>query len=80
MKPIIEYEKAASADPNPISLLTVDADFQKYHTSWMEDKWFPFMGFVLGTGTIWYNHSILSKRPIYSGEFSYFFRHYMLLK
>lgn len=75
MKPIVEYEKAASADPTPLSLLTPKPDFQKYHTTWLEDKWFPFMGFVLGTGSVWYNHSVMKRRPLYSGELSFIFKH-----
>lgn len=69
MQPLVEYEKAASADPTPINLLTPNADFQKYHTSWIEDKWFPFMGFFLGAGSFWYYHSVQNRRPIYASEF-----------
>lgn len=69
MQPLVEYEKAASADPTPIKLLTPSADFKKYHTTWLEDKWFPFMGFVLGTGSFWYYHTVQNRRPIYASEF-----------
>lgn len=71
MKPVVDYERAASADPTPIKLLTPSPDFLKYHTSWLEDKWFPFMGFVLGAGTITYTHT-LSRRPFYSGKLCHF--------
>lgn len=68
MKPIVDYEVAATVDPTPLNLLTPDTDFQKYHTTWLEDKWFPFMGFVLGAGSVWYTYT-LNRRPFYSGEF-----------
>jgi len=70
MKPIVDYEVAASVDPTPINLLTPGPDFSKYHTTWLEDKWFPFMGFVLGAGSVWYTHTI-NRRPFYAGEFCY---------
>ncbi|CAH1738637.1 NADH dehydrogenase [ubiquinone] 1 subunit C2 [Aphis gossypii] len=66
MKPIVDYEVAASVDPTPINLLTPGPDFSKYHTTWLEDKWFPFMGFVLGAGSVWLTHTI-NRRPFYAG-------------
>lgn len=71
MKPIVDYEVAATVDPTPLNLLTPATDFQKYHNTWLEDKWFPFMGFVLGAGSVWYTYT-LNRRPFYSGEFYYY--------
>lgn len=68
MKPIVDYEVATTTDPTPLKLLTPGPDFKKYHTTWLEDKWFPFMGFVLGAGTFWFNDA-LARRPMYAGEF-----------
>jgi hypothetical protein len=68
MKPIVDYKPATSVDPTPINLLTPGPDYEKYHTTWLEDKWFPFMGFVLGAGSVWYTYTI-NRRPFYAGEF-----------
>jgi len=67
MKPFVEYKVAATVDPTPMNLLTPDPDLQKFHTTWLENKWFPFMGFVLGFGSYWYKHA-MDRRPIYSGK------------
>lgn len=68
MKPIVDYEVAASADPTPLKLLTPSPDYEKYHQTWLENKWFPFMGFVLGAGAFWYRDA-MARRPLYAGEF-----------
>ncbi|XP_050542128.1 NADH dehydrogenase [ubiquinone] 1 subunit C2 [Daktulosphaira vitifoliae] len=66
MKPIVDYEVATVTDPTPLKLLTPDADYAKYHNTWLEDKWFPFMGFVMGAGSNLYGN-IMSRRPFYAG-------------
>lgn len=71
MKPIVDYEVAATTDSTPLKLFTPNEDFLKYHTTWLEDKWFPFMGFVLGTGSVWYHH-VQNRIPNYAGEFFHF--------
>lgn len=71
MKPIVDYKVAASVDPTPMNLLTPGPDYEKYHTTWLEDKWFPFMGFVLGAGCFWYSNA-MAGRPFYAGESNYF--------
>lgn len=78
MKPIVDYEVAAAADPTPLKLLTPNADFEKYHQSWLENKWFPFMGFVLGAGPFWYR-DVMASRPLYAGKF-YSFCYFKLVK
>jgi len=70
MKPVVDYVVAASADPTPINLFTPSPNYEKYHTTWLEDKWFPFMGFVLGAGCFWYTNT-LAGRPLHAGESSY---------
>lgn len=64
----MEYEVAASVDPTPMNLMTIGPDYEKYHSSWLNDKWLPFLGFVVGTGSVWY-HDAMARRPLYSGEF-----------
>lgn len=68
MKPIVDYEVAASVDPTPLNLLTPGPDYDKYHSTWLNDKWLPFMGFVIGAGSFWYQ-DVMARKPGYSGKF-----------
>jgi hypothetical protein len=68
MKPIVEYEVATTVDPTPLNLLTNGPDYEKYHTTWLNDKWLPFLGFFVGSGAVWYQ-DVMARKPIYAGKF-----------
>lgn len=66
MKPIVDYEVAGTCDPTPLKLLTSDPEYEKYHTTWLENKWYPFMGFISGAGCFIYGNA-MARRPFYAG-------------
>lgn len=78
MKPLVDYDVAATVDPNPINLFTPGPDYARFHDTWLEDKWLPFMGFVLGAGSQWYYDSVQNRRPFYSSEFLCYFNEFTI--